>query len=583
VEQGHADRDPGRPRLNAVWRLGSGQRRIISRRDLLVGGTSAAALAAFLAACGSDSGGSADTGATTGASAGGSVAPGTTGGGTATTAGGGATTAAGAGGTPTPGGTLRVGVVGSTNDIIDGQYIVAKPDQARLVAGWETLVTYDKDFNVVYDNGLAEEVEAKAADLYVIRLKDGIQFHNGKPVTADDVIYSFQRRLDPKLALAPALVALLDPSGLTKVDDRTVQVQLKQKAVTFMNGLAEYTATVVPVGYKREDPVQVGTGPYMLKSFTAGAESVHEKNPNYWDSGKPYLDEIQIVDFADAAALVNALGSGEVDAIVDVPFAQVATITANSDLKILESEAGSWLPITMAVDQEPFTDERVRQAMRLIVDRDQMVERVLSGHGRVANDMYGVFDASYPKDFPQRKQDIEQAKQLLKDAGKEGLQIDLFAPDDTAGLPELAAAFAEQAKEAGVTVNVKVLDGGTYWGDEYTKRTFATSFWGTRPYLNQVAAGSLKDATYPETHWPPAGSDFEQLYFQALAETDDDKRNEIIRKMQQEEYDSGGNIIAVFNNLLDAHSNAVQGFVAEPNVLNLDHFGRGFKNVWLQS
>jgi peptide/nickel transport system substrate-binding protein len=570
VNEGQADR--------FLWRLRPGQRGIISRRDLLVGGTSAAALAAFLAACGSDSGGTSGTGATTG----GSAAPGT--GGAATTAGGaGTTAAAGGGGTPTPGGTLRVGVVGSTNDIIDGQYIVAKPDQARLVAGWETLVSYDKDFNVVYDNALAEEVEAKAADLYVIRLKEGLEFHDGKPVTADDVIYSFQRRLDKDLGISPALIPLLDPSGLTKVDDRTVQVQLKQKAVTFLNNLAEYASTVVPVGYKREDPVQIGTGPYKLKSFTAGAESVHEKNPNYWDSGKPYLDEVQIVDFADAAALVNALSSGEVDAAVDVPFAQVATVAANPDLKILESEAGSWLPITMAVDQDPFTDERVRQAMRLIVDRDQMVQRVLSGHGRVANDMYGVFDSSYPKDFPQRKQDIDQAKQLLKDAGKENLEIDLFAPDDTAGLPELAAAFAEQAKEAGVTVNVKVLDGGTYWGDEYTKRTFATSFWGTRPYLNQVQAGSLKNATYPETHWPPAGSDFEQLYNQALAETDETKRNEIIRKMQQEEYDSGGNIIAVFNNLVDAHSSAVQGLVAEPNVLNLDHFGRGFKNIWLQS
>ena len=102
-----------------------------------------------------------------------------------------------------PGGTLRVGVVGSTNDLIDGQYIVAKPDQARLVAGWETLVNYDADFNISYEHGLAEEIETEAADLYVIRLKEGIQFHDGKPVTADDVIYSFQRRLDPDLGLAP--------------------------------------------------------------------------------------------------------------------------------------------------------------------------------------------------------------------------------------------------------------------------------------------------------------------------------------------------------------------------------------------
>jgi peptide/nickel transport system substrate-binding protein len=526
----------------------------LSRRQLLIGGGSAAAMTALLA-------GQARAGGL-GALPATSVRPGTT---------------------PVTGGTLRVGLVGSTNDIIDGQYIVAKADQARLVAGWETLVGYDEDFNLSYEHALAEEIEAVAADHYIIHLKEGIEFHNGQPVTADDVIYSFQRRLDPDLALAPALIELLDPSGVTKVDDRTVDVQLTQGAVVFLNSLAEYTATVVPVGYTREDPEQVGTGPFVLESFTPGAESVHTKNPNYWDAGKPYLDEVQIVDFADAAALVNALSSGQVDAIVDVPFAQVATVASDSNLVVLESEAGSWLPITMAIDQEPFTDPRVRQAMRLIVDREEMVQRVLSGHGRVANDMYGVFDPCYPADFPQREQDIEQARQLLQEAGQEGLTIELFAPDDTAGLPELAAAFADQAAEAGVTVTVRVIDGGTYWGEEYTHRTFATSFWGTRPYLNQVQQGSLPTATYPETHWPPAGSNFEELYRQALVETDDDARCEIIRQMQQQEYDEGGNIIAIFNNLVDAHSAQVQGFVPRPNVLNLDHYGRGFKNIWLGS
>ncbi len=137
-----------------------------------------------------------------------------------------ATTAAGA--TPKTGGSLRVGVIGGTNDIVDGQYIVAKPDQARLVAGWETLVTYDDKFNVVFTEGLAESVEAKAADQYVIRLREGVEFHNGKTLGAADLIYSFQRLVDKDLGLAPPVQALLDASGVTKVDDRTVQVQLKQ-------------------------------------------------------------------------------------------------------------------------------------------------------------------------------------------------------------------------------------------------------------------------------------------------------------------------------------------------------------------
>src|SRR3954470_22311359 len=202
----------------------------MSRRQLLIGG----AAIVGLAACGSDDKSTSGTTApTTGGTTGGTTAP-TSGGSTASSAveTGSTTATTGAGGTPKTGGTLRLGVVGGTNDIIDGQYIVAKPDQARMVAGWETLVTYDENFKISFDEGLAEEVEAKAADLYVIRLRDGIEFHNGKTFGADDVVYSFQRVLDPDLGLYPGLATLLDKSGVTKVDDRTVQVQLKQGAVT---------------------------------------------------------------------------------------------------------------------------------------------------------------------------------------------------------------------------------------------------------------------------------------------------------------------------------------------------------------
>ena len=475
------------------------------------------------------------------------------------------------------GGTLRVGVVGGTNDIIDGQYIVSRADQARMVTGWEPISNYDDDFNIVYTHSLAESVEAKAADDYVVRLKKGIEFHNAKTLGADDLIYSFNRLLDPTLKLAPALAEFMDANSLKKLDDLTVSIKLLKPSVAFLNSMADYGANIVPVDYSR-DGEQIGTGAFKLKSFTPGAESVHVRHENYW--GTSYLDEVQIIDFSDQAALVNALSSGDIDVAIDVPYAQASTVSANSDLVLLESAAGNWQTITMRVDMAPFDDKRVRQAMRLIVDREEMVQRVLSGHGRIGNDMYGVLDASYPKDLPQRKQDIEQAKQLLKDAGKEGLEIELFAPNDTAGLPELVAAFAEQAKLAGVNVTATVMD-STYWGAEYTKRVFATSYWSTRPYLNQVGAGSLPTATYPETHWPPAGSDFEAKYNTAIAEVDADKRYAIIHEMQQEEYDDGGNIIAYFQNLIDGHAASVKGAVSRPNLLNFDHFGRGFKNIWL--
>ena len=554
-----------------------------SRRRLLAGTGAAAVAAAALSACGS-SGGGAEEGAgdaTTVAAA----APAVTEATPVTEPEASPATEAAA---PAQGGgkILRVGTLGGANDILDGQHIVAKSDIMRQQTGWEPLMSFSPEYVPEYTNGIAKDVTAKAADNYTITLKDGVKFSDGKEVTSDDVVYSIERLLDPDAALfgGSALRPILEKSGISKVDDRTVELKLKQAVSNFKEALCAYTFGIVPVGYKRFDgdvTNQIGTGPYMLKEFEVGKKSVHVKNPHYWDAGKPWFDEIHIIDFADADASVNALLADQVDAVADIPAASVENIGATDGYAVLNSSGGSWLTIFMAVDQEPFTDVRVRQAMRLIVDRDAMLEQVFAGYGTVANDLFAPLDAVYIGDeLPQRKQDIEAAKALLAEAGKSDLTIDLFAPDDTAGLPEMIQLFAEQAKEAGVTVNAVVLPGSEYWGDEYLKRTFGTDYWGTRNFLPQVAAGELKDsAPYPDTHWPPAGSTFAEDYNAALAETDDAKRKVITDKLQKELYETGGLIIPCFQNGLDGYNSRLQGMVARPNTLNMDHYGRGFKNL----
>ena len=136
----------------------------------------------------------------------------------------------------------------------------------------------------------------------------------------------------------------------------------------------------MPVGYERfaGDPTtQIGTGAYALKEFEVGKQSIHVKNEFYWDAGKASFDEVHIIDFADADAMINALLADQIDVANDIPSASVETVNGTDGYKVLNSEGGGWLTISMAVDQEPFTDVRVRQAMRLIVDRDAMVEQVL--------------------------------------------------------------------------------------------------------------------------------------------------------------------------------------------------------------
>jgi peptide/nickel transport system substrate-binding protein len=531
----------------------------LSRRDLLVGAGSVL-LAGGLAACGG-SGGSSGTG-----------------GGSAPV------------GTPKRGGNFRIGVTGgAASDIIDGQTIVSKPDQARLAASWETLVTYDDNYQLTND-GLAESVIQTKPTEWTIKLHKGIEFNNGKTLGADDVIYSLNRILDAKEGLFGAAgLASIDAKGLKKADNLTVIVPLASPDSTIGEQLGQYYNGIVPVGYSRKGPLKwVGTGPYTTQSFTPGQQSVHVRNNNYWRSGQPYFDQVTVVDFptAGATAQVNALLSGQLDAITDLPYAQVSVVKSNAGLAVLLSQGGGWLPLCMAIDMPPFTDNRVRQAMRLLVDRPAMLEQVLSGYGRVANDLFSPFDSCYDTSLPQREQDIDKAKSLLKAAGVAGQSIDLHTTNGAAGMVDSANVFASQAKAAGITVNVR--NEPDFYSKSYLKVAFSGDFWGTRNYLPQVSnsmlpAGPPFKTPYNETHWPPTsgtGSDYISLYKQARAEVDPGKRCDVIHQMQMAEYTDGGYIIPFFNNLVDGYSTKVSGFVPSKATQNLDSFGHGYRTLW---
>jgi peptide/nickel transport system substrate-binding protein len=485
-------------------------------------------------------------------------------------------------GTPKRGGNFRLGVTGGgSKDVFDGQNVLTKPDQGRLVSAFETLLTFDDDYQLTTD-GLAQSVEADNPTQYTIRLRPDIEFHNGKTLTADDLIYSLQRIGTQGNGLTGfAATASMDIDNVKRLDKYTVLLPLLSPDSTIPQTLAGYSFGIVPVGYEAYPAPQIGTGPYKLKSFTPGQESVSERNPNYWrEDGSPWFDEVTIIDFTDATAQVNALQGGQVDAMTDLPAAQVATVQAKG-LKALISQTGGWVPLCMAIDMPPFTDNRVRQAMRLIVDRESMIDQIASGYGTIANDLYSPFDEGYYADLPQRVQDIDQAKSLLARAGAEGLKFDLHATPGASGMVELATVFATQAKDAGVEVTVK--NDPNYYGDSYLKLAFSVDFWGTRGYLNQVQEGSLPTSPYNETHWPPKsgeGSTFGDLYTQALSTTDDPKRIELEHEMQKLEYDNGGYIIPYFGSFIDGYAANVSGLSPSKGTLNLAGFGHGFRTIW---
>ena len=274
----------------------------MSRRDLLRAGGAGAILlggGALLTACGSSNGATTST----------------------------STTSSGA--KPKHGGRLRVAMTdGTSSDTLDAQALVTYVDQARIIQLYNSLTELDLDAKVKLS--LAEEVTPNAtATEWTVRLRPGVTFHNGKPLTADDVIFSFQRIMNPKSPKpGAAQLSSLDYKNLKKVDERTVRFPFASPFSPFVQLIADYYYFVVPVGYDVRRPI--GTGPFKFDTFTAGQQSTFLRNENYWEPGLPYLDEVVITDFADETSQINALISGQVDAVdsLSAPSMRVSAVRA---------------------------------------------------------------------------------------------------------------------------------------------------------------------------------------------------------------------------------------------------------------
>ncbi|MGO1591364.1 MAG: ABC transporter substrate-binding protein [Ancrocorticia sp.] len=476
-------------------------------------------------------------------------------------------------GPPQKGGTLRVGFVGGgASDTLDGALATNLGDIARAINMYNTLLYRDDDYEL--QPMLATSVTPNAdATVWTAQLRDDVKFWDGRPMTADDVVASIERIVDPDDPKAGAAgLSALDKA--VSIDDYTVEFRLSTPDSALDDTLGQYMNTIVPADFDPQNPV--GTGPFMLDSFTPAQSTVLKANPHYWGEEGPYLDTLELLNFNDTDALINALLSSQVDVVAQIPAALSEVIASDTRMNILDSETGMWLPFTMRTDVAPFDDERVRRAFRLVVDREQMINQVLSGYGQIGNDMYAPYDPAYP-DLPQRTQDIDEAKRLLSDAGyPDGLAVELVTAPIQAGVVEAAQVYAEQAAKAGITVTINRMDLTTYWGG-YLEYAFSQSFWYTRNFLPQANQGSMPDSPFNETHWDD--EEFIDLIEQARGETNDDARGELIVKAQSIMYERGSLIIWGFANQLDAYQSYVGGLV--PNTTGLPLSGFQLQRVWI--
>jgi ABC-type dipeptide transport system, periplasmic component len=477
-------------------------------------------------------------------------------------------------GPPQAGGTLRVGLSGGgASDTLDAHVPVNTTDIARVVNLYESLMYRDENYDLQPLLALSATPDDQAK-VWTVALRQGVTFHDGRPLTADDVVATFKRITNPQDPKSGATaLSVLDKVVATAPD--TVEFRLNTPTATFDDSLGQYSLGIVPADYDPAHPV--GTGPFKAKSFSPGRQSVFVRNDGYWRDNEPYLDELVILNFDDDDALVNALLSTQVDAVGQIPLALTEVIGSDPRIGILNSETGMWLPFTMRVDRKPFDDVRVRQAFRLVVDRRQMIEQVLSGQGKIGNDVFAPFDPG-TTGLAQRTQDIARAKSLLAEAGyPRGIDVELVTAPIQSGAVEAAQVFAQQAAEAGIRVAIRRVDATTFFGDDYLKWDFAQDFYYTRNFLPQVDNCLLKDSPYNETHWNDPR--FVKLVEQAKSTLDEGHRNKIISEAQRLLWEEGGYIIWGHPNQADAYQQYVAGLV--PNKTGLALSGYEFRRVWL--
>jgi peptide/nickel transport system substrate-binding protein len=457
------------------------------------------------------------------------------------------------------GGHLNVAVLGgSTSDTLDADAEVSTPDLIRVTALYNGLVTYNTGGTGVV-NELAEEMTPNAdATAWTIRVRSGVTFHNGKTLGAEDVAYTIRRIASPKAPLNGfSVLSLVDLKNMETLDARTLRIHMVRPLATLPEQLfPSYNYGIVPVGYDPKNPV--GTGPFKFKSMTPAQQSVFERNDNYWKPGLPYLDGITIIDsFADPQSAFNALQSGSVDVYSEADLTTARQVKNISGLKSVISAGGQWIPFTMRVDQPPFNDVRVRQAMRLIVNRPQLVDIAFNGYAAVGNDIFGEHDPDYNASL-HRSQDIPQAKFLLKQAGHENLTVELVTSDIAGGAISCAQVLSQQARAADVTINLNQVPSSSFFGKGYLHYTFAQDYWDYNPYLSQVAQATLPDSPFNETHFDDPT--YISLYNQANATLDPVKRRDICHEMQQIDFTQGGYIIPAYNKIVDLMSTKVHGF-----------------------
>ncbi|MGB3501754.1 MAG: ABC transporter substrate-binding protein [Mesorhizobium sp.] len=481
---------------------------------------------------------------------------------------------------PVKGGILKAGLQGGESSNVLDPALNLSQVTFNFSKTWGELLV-DLTPTGELEQRIAETIESTPdAKTWNIKVRKDVEFHDGKTVTAADVMATLERHASPDSK--SAALGILGGIESMKVDGDNVVVALKDPNADFPYLMADYHLVIQPNGGKDDPNAGISAGPYKATVKEPGVRYGGEKFANYWQGDKVgHAAQVEIIVINDATARTSALQGGQVNMINRVEPKIVDLIKRVAGVTIQPAAGRGFYPFNMFCDTAPFDNNDLRMALKLAMDREELLDKILRGYGSVGNDT--PINSAYPlfsDDIEQRKFDPEKAAELYKKSGHSGPIILRTSDVAFPGAVDAAQLYQQSCAKAGIPIEIKREPGDGYWSEVWNKQPFSLSYWGGRATQDQMySTAYVSSADWNDTRFKQPG--FDKMVIAARGELDQAKRKALYRDMAMIMRDEGGLIVPFFNQFIDATGKGVQGYVANPTAELCN--GYALSMCWLEA
>ena len=443
-------------------------------------------------------------------------------------------------GEPVKGGEITVGIAQDLDDSLDPHQTVAAGTREVLFNIFEGLVKPNSDGEMI--PAVAEKYTlSEDGTTYTFTLREGVKFHNGQTVTAEDVVYSINRcAAVPEGQEKPLVAAFSAVKSVEALDEKTVAVTIAQRDLEFISYM---TAAIIPADYENQDTAPVGTGPFKFVSRTPQQDFVMERFEDYW--GAPaWLDKVTYKICENADALVMNLNGGSIDLCAHLTSAQASQL--NQNFQVLEGTMNLVQAIYLNNQAKPFDNQLVRQALCYAIDRQGIMDMVADGHGTaVGSSIYPAFTKYFlPELVDKYPHDVAKAKELLAQAGyPDGFDMTISVPNNYQPHMDTAEVVAEQLREAGINVTIQPVEWSTWLDTSYIGRQFQATVVGVDA-ANMTARAMLERFTsdYGKNFINYNNPAYDALFQQAINAQDEATQTDLYKQMEAMLADTAANV-----------------------------------------